>query len=83
MIHSLSGGIISENGKHTFVKVVINGAPYWYLSPIFTVKEGDKVLVPFGRGELPTEALVIKVEENTAQCAPVSMNRIKEIYQVL
>ena len=83
MIHSLSGGIISENGKHTFVKVELNGMPYWYLSPFSTVKEGDKVSVPFGRGDLPTETVVLKVEENTAQCAPVPMNRIKEIYQIL
>ena len=83
MIHSLSGGVISENGKHTFVKVEINGAPYWYLSPFSTVREGDKVSVPFGKGELPREAIVVKVEENTAQCAPVPMKHIKEIYEIL
>ena len=83
MIHSLSGGVLSENGKHTFVKVELGGNPYWFLSPFSTVKVGDKVLVPFGKADLPTEAVVIKVEENTAQCAPVPMNRIKEIYQIL
>lgn len=82
MIHSLSGGVIAENGKHTFVKVELGGAPYWFLADC-AVKEGDRVLVPFGKGDLPTEAIVIKKEENTAQCAPVPMNRIKEIYQVL
>ena len=83
MIHSLSGGVISQNGNHIFVKVELDGAPWWYLSPFSAVKAGDKVLVPFGKAELPREALVLKVEETTAQCAPVPMNRIKEIFQVL
>ena len=32
MIHSLSGGVIAENGVHTFVKVDVMGTPCWYLS---------------------------------------------------
>ena len=83
MIHSLSGGVISENGKHTFVKVEINERPYWFLSPFSTVKEGDRVIVPFGKADLPRETVVVKVEENTAQCAPVPMKHLKEIYEIL
>lgn len=83
MIHSLSGGVLSENGNHTFTKVEIGGASYWFLSPFSTVKEGDIVLVPFGKFDLPREATVLKVEENTAQCAPVPMNKIKEILEIL
>lgn len=83
MIHSLSGGVIKENGKHTFVKVEIEGRPYWYLSLFSTVREGDRVSVPFGKGELPREAVVLKVEEAEEQCAPYPMNRIREIYEIL
>ncbi len=83
MIHSLSGGVINEHGKHTFVKVELEGKPYWYLSLFSTVKEGDRVSVPYGRADLPTEAVVLKVEEADEQCAPYPMNRIKEIYEIL
>lgn len=83
MIHSLSGGILSENGKHTFIKVELEGMPQWFLSPFSTVRPGDKVVVPFGKAGLPREALVLKVEENSEQCAPVPMNRIKEILEIL
>lgn len=82
MIHSLSGGVLSENGRHTFVKVELGGAPYWFLSPC-PVKTGDRVLVPFGKGDFPTEAVAVKVEEATAQCSPVPMKHLKELYRVL
>lgn len=80
MIHSLSGGVIRDNFKHTFLKVEIDGAPYWYLSPTSGIEAGEWVSVPFGRGDLPREGVVLKVEEADAQCAPVPMNRIREIY---
>ncbi len=83
MIHSLSGGVIRDNGLFTFVQVELDGAHYWYLSPFSTVKEGDKVVVPFGKGDAIRHAVVVKVEENTEQCAPVPMNRIKEIEEIL
>lgn len=83
MIHSLSGGVIKENGEFTFVKVEIDGKPYWYLSPFSTVREGDKVTVPFGKSEGRRHGVVIKVEECKEQCAPVPMNRIKEIDEIL
>ncbi len=82
MIHSLSGGVIAENGTHTFAKVEIDGMPYWYLSP-FRVKEGDCVLVPFGKRDMLREGKVIKTEICSAQCAPVPMNRAKCVERVL
>ncbi len=82
MIHSLSGGVIRDNFKHTFVKVEIDGAPYWYLSPA-AVAAGARVSVPFGKGDLPREGIVLAVEVTDAHCAPVPMNRIREIYGVL
>ena len=83
MIHSLSGGVIKENLKYTFVKVEMRGTPCWYLSPTSKIEAGAKVLAPFGKGGVPAEGTVLKVEEADAQCAPVPMNRIREIYQIL
>ena len=47
MIHSLSGGVLGDNGVYTFAKVEVEGAPRWYVAP-FPVKEGDTVAVPYG-----------------------------------
>ena len=82
MIHSLSGGIIGSGDNFTFVKVELDGIPCWFLSPFSTVKEGDRVIVPYGKQEIPRETIVLRVEEATAQCAPVPMNRVKEIYGI-
>lgn len=81
MIHSLSGGVLSKNETYPFVKVEIEGAPYWYLSPTFRVKEGDSVLVPFGNSTVT--ATVLRVEKCTPQTAPCPMNRIREIKGIL
>ena len=81
MIHSLSGGVISDNGYYTFAKVETDGAPWCYLAEE-KVSIGDRVLVPIG-GKL-REGVVLKVEENVSnQCAPVPMNRIKRIEKIL
>ena len=82
MIHSLSGGVIRENGVHTFAKVEVEGLPYWYLAREKT-EAGDKVLVPFGkRGEIKC-GVVLRVEECSEQTAPCPMNRVREIEAVL
>lgn len=81
MIHSLSGGVISDGTVYTFAKVEIDGSPRWYLSP-FPVREGDKVIVPFQYiGE--REGSVLKVENCTAQTAPCPVRRAPEILRVL
>lgn len=82
MIHSLSGGVIAENGNHLFAKVEIFGTPYWYLAP-FTVEAGDKVLAPFGKSEQLVEGTVIRTELCTQQTAPVPMNRVKSLEKKL
>lgn len=82
MIHSMSGGVIKEKGLYTFLKVEVDGAPYWYLSPK-RAEAGQRVLVPFGKGDLPREGVVLKAEEAEACCAPYPMNRIREIYEIL
>ena len=48
MIHSLSGGVLSDGEVYTFAKVDVAGTPYWYLAS-FRVEVGANVLVPFGR----------------------------------
>ena len=48
MIHSLSGGVLSDGEVYTFAKVDVAGTPCWYLAP-FRVEVGANVLVPFGR----------------------------------
>ncbi len=83
MIHSLSGGVIKDNFKHTFVKVELEGESAWYLSPTSKVAVGMRVSVPFGRGDFPRDGVIVKVEEADAQCAPCPMNRVREIYGIL
>ncbi len=77
MIHSLSGGVISDGGIYAFVKVEVEGAPRWYLSPAFTVKVGDRVIVECGGKRYTAE--VLKVEKCTPQTAPCPMSRVREI----
>lgn len=81
MIHSLSGGVIADENIYTFVKVEIDGAPRWFISP-FPVKAGDRVLVPFNYIE-EREGVVLKVESCTAQTAPCPIKRAPEILKVL
>ena len=83
MIHSLSGGVIAENREYLFAKVEIEGVPYWYVSPFPALKEGDRVLVPFGKGDRLTGGTVLKTELCTRQTAPYPLNRVREIAEVL
>ncbi len=83
MIHSLSGGVIKENGYYTFVKAEIDGAPYWFIAPDGT-EAGDKIIAPVGKREILREGIVLKAEHNVSQqCAPFPMNRMKKVERVL
>ncbi|MGN0822528.1 MAG: hypothetical protein ACI4NG_02015, partial [Candidatus Gallimonas sp.] len=86
MIHSLSGGVIAENGCHTFAKVrflndpVYGDRPYWYLCPFPSAEAGSRVLAPVGRREEMREGVIERIERGVSeQCAPVPMNRVREI----
>ena len=82
MIHSMSGGILSDVGSYTFVKVVFDGdqTPYWYVAD-FDVEVGDRVVAPRGRADIPTECTVVKVEHNVnGQVTPVPLNRVKKLF---
>ena len=85
MIHSMSGGVLSELDNYMFVKVVFEGSatPYWYVTD-FEVTEGDKVLAPFGAGGIGKTATVVKVENNVSgQVAPVPVKRVKKLIKKL
>lgn len=83
MIHSLSGGVLADRSNYLFVKVLLDGAGCWYLCPDLSVREGDLVLVPFGKAELPREGQVLRVLSADAQTAPVSPARAKTVYKIL
>lgn len=81
MIHSLSGGVLGDNGVYTFAKVEVDGAPRWYVAP-FPVKEGNTVIVPYGAfGE--KQGRVLRTENCTAHTAPVPLSRAQELLRVL
>ena len=81
MINSLSGGVIADNTALTFVKVEVEGAPYWYLSPTSKIKAGDRVLVPLGNRT--AQGTILRVETGTRQTAPLPLNRMREIEGIL
>ena len=80
MIHSMSGGVLSDGGIYFFAKVRFEDTVGWYLAP-HGVKAGDRVLAPF-RGE-SREGTVERTEVCTAQTAPVPIARANTIERVL
>lgn len=89
MIHSLSGGVISEIGYYTFAKVkfydsLYGDRPYWYLCPFSEAEEGDEAIAPVGPRDSLCRCVILKVEKNvSSQCAPAPMNRIRELTELL
>lgn len=81
MIHSLSGGVISEDEITNYAKVQFeNGDIYWYKTQMQDLNENDFVLVPFGNTNKPLKAKVIRLDKNiSSKCAPVPAKRAKEI----
>lgn len=85
MIHSMSGGVLSEFDNYTFVKVVFDDSPtpYWYVTDL-ELSAGNRVLAPFGAGGVGKAATVVKVEDNVSgQVAPVPVKRVKRIIKKL
>lgn len=86
MIHSMSGGVITEYDRLTYVFAEIaegrdKGVKRWFISPTSKIKPGDRVVVDAGVQEC--EALVLRVESVTAQTAPFPVNRTREIIKKL
>lgn len=81
MIHSMSGGVIRDQGSFDFVKVAIDGdpVPHWYISD-FDVEEGDRVSAPVGKAQTPAPATVLRVERNVSgQVTPVPLRSAKRL----
>ena len=76
MIHSLSGGVISDGTVYSFAKVRVEEMVRWYLNGC-GAQAGDTVLVPFGGGT--RTGRVERVESQSAQTAPVSVKHAAEI----
>ena len=79
MIHSMSGGVLSDSGIYFFAKVRFEDTVGWYLAPR-GVKAGDRVVAPFGTAS--REGVVERTETCTAQTAPVPVGRAREIERV-
>ena len=80
MIHSMSGGVLSDGMMYTFAKVRFEDTIGWYLAPR-GVKAGDRVIAPV-RGE-SREGVVERLEVCSAQTAPVPLSRVLQIERVL
>lgn len=83
MIHSMSGGVLSDGEVYTFLKVEIEKETHWYFTREAGAKEGGRVVVPFGRADFPCEGTIVKVERTTLQCAPVPAKHLKEVLKLL
>ena len=84
MIHSLAGGVLSDNKKLDFAKVEIlsdyYSGTFWYITEIPNLKVGDVVVVPFGEREIFVEGKVLKIDKNiSSQTAPIPIKRAKKI----
>lgn len=82
MIHSLSGGVITQYDNLVYVFVRLDGGEKaWYISPFPFIAAGDRVRVPFGRAT--SEGEVVRVENVTAQTAPMPVGRTREVEAIV
>lgn len=84
MIHSMSGGIISDAGSYTFVKVAFDdGGMFWYVTEE-PAEEGDVVKVPRGMSNAATTGRVVRVERGVSgQVTPVPLKSAKRVICVV
>lgn len=85
MIHSLSGGVISQYDTYLYCKVKfeenITPAWCWYISPYPHICANQRVLVPFFGREIV--GVVERVDKVSAQTAPYPVKRTQEIISIL
>lgn len=85
MIHSEAGGEIRGEDYYDFAKVKIlegdeKGKQLWYITTIFGLEVGDKVLVPVGMIKMGTLGEVVRVDTNVSNfCSPVGIKRAKYV----
>ena len=81
----MSGGVLSDYGTYTFVKVKFDCDDNlrWFICD-FDVEEGDRVSAPYGVSALGKPATVIKVERNVSgQIAPVPVKHTRSVISKL
>lgn len=83
MIHSLFGGVMSDVQHVDFAKVEIEGeGVFWYISKIEGLREGDKVIVPFGRDGEKVTGKVLRIDKNvSSQVSPIPCKHAKYIIE--
>ena len=82
MIHSLSGGVIKENGNHTFIKVESLGYPLWLICDGFEVEVGDVAVYEDRKGDI-ARGKVVRVDKNvSSQCSPFPMSKMKSVLKI-
>ena len=88
MIHSMAGGALGNQTFNDFAKVRLleglnKGEIYWYLA-INNLKEGDKVIVPFGLSNKPIMGEVLKVDKGVSSfVSPVPVKKAKKIIRIV
>jgi len=81
MIHSLSGGVMRDVQYVDFAKVEIEGEGiFWYINNIDGLKEGDKVIVPFGKSGQKVVGKVLRIDKSvSSQVSPIPFKHAKHI----
>ena len=85
MIHSLAGGVLSDNDFLDFAKVEfideeLAGQTHWYISKICDLKIDDVVCVPYGTNEIKKEAKILRIDKHiSSQTPPLPLKKMKEI----
>ena len=85
MIHSEAGGEIRGEDYNDFAKVEIlegneQGKQLWFITTIFGLEVGDKVLVPVGVIKMGTLGKVVRIDKGVSSfCSPVSPKHAKYV----
>ena len=84
MIHSLCGGNLTTHEGHTFAKVLpdppFGDRPCFYLADGFSLAQGDRVEIPYGKSGSPVAATVLRVDENVSdETSPVPFGRARSV----
>lgn len=85
MIHSEAGGEIRGEDYNDFAKVEIlegdeKGKQLWFITTIFGLEVGDKVLVPVGVIKMGTLGKVVRIDKGVSSfCSPVSPKHAKYV----
>lgn len=89
----MCGGGLKDNEILSFAKVKFTAEnlpseidrerPYWFISEIPLLKQGDKVLAPVGISGAAFEATVLRVDTASEQTPPFPVKTMKKIIRKL